>query len=81
MIMKMEEKNTVDTYYCSVTGKDPEKGTVVDYDEIYIIFVNGKFDKVEFNFNGYYTRHQWMVLDLISQKIKELEVHYAENLK
>lgn len=38
-----------------------------------IFFVNGKFDRVWFSFQGTYTREQWKTLAAIEKQISKIE--------
>jgi len=50
----------------------------IDGENFQVIFVNGEFKQVDYNFKNPYTREQWQALSRIYQLIVHLELGYIE---
>lgn len=65
------KKETIETHTFKINGGGEydikEHGTVA------IIFVNGKFDRVNYPFSGTHSRNGWRILQEINEKIEQLE--------
>lgn len=73
------EKTQTDKYQFKInSGGELRIDTYSDYHPVTIIFINGKFSEVQYDFKGrkLYTRSDWYVLEGIAAKIKEIEATY-----
>lgn len=71
--LQNEKKIVTDTYVFTVGNKESEVR------DVELVFVNKKFDRCNHPFSGTYSRHDWLLLKDIAEKIEELEKRYKNS--